>query len=172
MSDLCPVLWCFLFRAPLDLVLPCVCPYLITFLFLAQFVSSCVIILFTFSILKPCVFLSLTSGIKVDVVFLCVSALPCVPRFGYWIKDCYFVFTPHLLASLVLFRDSMQMSKIKKNYLCPIQILQGMPWYSVLFSHYLVFLHCKHALIYNGLLTSEKWREEETYNCDIPTNFV
>ncbi len=117
MSDLCPVLWCFLFRAPLDLVLPCVCPYLITFLFLAQFVSSCVIILFTFSILKPCVFLSLTSSIKVDVVFLCVSALPCVPRFGYWIKDCYFVFTPHLLASLVLFRDSMQMSKIKKKWL-------------------------------------------------------
>ncbi len=45
------------------------------------------------------------SGIIVDIVFLCVSALPCVPRFGYLIKDCYFEFTPRLLASLVFAHD-------------------------------------------------------------------
>ncbi len=161
MSDLCPVLWCFLFRAPLDLVLPCVCPYLITFLFLAQFVSSCVIILFTFSILKPCVFLSLTSVLK-SMLCSCVS----LPYLVYPVLDIELktvILCLLLISSLPLccFVTVCKVKK-KKKYICPIQILQGMPWCSVLFSHCLVFLYCKHALIYNGLLTSEKWREEET----------
>ncbi len=54
--------------------------------------------------------MSLVSGINIDVLFLCVSALPCLPRFGcFFIKDCYLeVYISSILLKLFTFSQILQ----------------------------------------------------------------